>query len=192
VILITGDVPICLPSGRGDGFQDWSAAVGRMVRQVTENTTHYVWYPGDRREWQRAGISAVGGAFVFGLLWLITRDLLLAVVLGTAVTAGITGVNFGRRDARALIGFDNLDNRAARRAAVGQGGRAAWRAVVQGCYGAGAAVLIVNLPATGAVANWLLPLLPAVVGMLARQAGMVYERLGVSASTTGPAAAKAD
>ena len=83
--------------------------MGRMVKQVTENTTHYVWYPGDSKEWQRAGYSTLGGALVFGLLWLFTRDLLLAVVVGTSVTAGITGVNFGRRDARSLIRFDNLD-----------------------------------------------------------------------------------
>ncbi len=166
--------------------------MGRMVKQVTENTTHYVWYPGDSKEWQRAGYSTLGGALAFGLLWLFTRDLLLAVVVGTSVTAGITGVNFGRRDARSLIRFDNLDNRAARRAAFGQGGRAAWRAIVQGCYGAGAAVLIANLPADGFVANWLLPILPVVVGTVARQGGMVYERLGASASTTGPAAIKAD
>jgi hypothetical protein len=163
-----------------------------MIKQVTENTTHYVWYPGDRREWQRAGIAAAAGFLVFGLLWLLSRDLMAAVVTGTSVTAGVTGVNFGRRDARSLVGFDGLDNRAARRAAVGHTGRAAWRAVAQGCYSAGAAVLIVNLPDDGAVANWVLPVLPAVIGTLARQAGMVFERLGISASTAGPAKATAD
>jgi hypothetical protein len=163
-----------------------------LIKQVTEHTTHHIWYPGDRREWQRAGISIGVGSLVFGLLWLLSRDLLLAVVTGTSVTAGITGVNFGRRDARTLVGFEGLDGRAARRAAVGHTGRAAWRGVVQGCYGAGAAVLIANLPDSGAVANWLLPVVPAAVGALARQAGMVFERLGATASTAGPAKVAAE
>jgi hypothetical protein len=160
-----------------------------MVKQVTENTVHYVWYPGDMSQWRRAGLSFVVGVFVFGVTWLFARDLLPAVVVGTSATAGLTGVNSGRRDAQALTGFQDLGDRAARRAAVSHTGRAAWRALVQGCYAAGAAVLIVNLPATGVIANWLLPVVPAVVGMLARQAGMLHERLGVSASTAGPAKA---
>lgn len=162
-----------------------------MVKQVTENTVHYVWYPGDMREWRRAALALVAGVFVFGVGWLFARDLLPAVVFGTSATAAVTGVNFGRRDAQALTGFPDLSDRAARRAAMGHTGRAAWRALVQGCYAAGAAVLIVNLPATGVVANWLLPVVPAVIGTLARQAGMLHERLGVSASTAGPAKAAA-
>jgi hypothetical protein len=160
-----------------------------MVKQVTENTVHYVWYPGDMKEWRRAALSLAVGLVVFGAVWAFTRDLLPAVVFGASATAAVTGVNFGRRDAQALTGFQDLSDRAARRAAVSHTGRAAWRALVQGCYAAGAAVLIVNLPHTGMVANWLLPVVPAVVGTLARQAGMLHERLGVSASTAGPAKA---
>ncbi len=160
-----------------------------MVKQVTENTVHYVWYPGDMDQWRRAALSIAAGAAVFGVTWLLSRDLLAAVVFGTSATATVTGVNFGRRDAQALTGFPDLSDRAARRAAMGHTGRAAWRALVQGCYAAGAAVLIVNLPDTGVVANWLLPVVPAVIGTLARQAGMLHERLGVSASTAGPAKA---
>ena len=37
--------------------------------------------------------------------------------------------------------------------------------------------LFTNLPPTGFVANWVLPMVPATVGALAHQAGMVYERL---------------
>ncbi|GAA0800914.1 hypothetical protein [Spirilliplanes yamanashiensis] len=158
-----------------------------MVKQVTENTVHYVWYPGDMKEWRRAALALVVGLLVFAGVWIFSRDLLPAVVFGTSATAGVTGVNFGRRDAQAYSGFPDLSDRAARRAAMVHTGRAAWRALVQGCFAAGAAVLIVNLPATGVVANWLLPVVPAVVGTLARQAGMLHERLGVSASTPGPA-----
>jgi hypothetical protein len=37
------------------------------------------------------------------------------------------------------------------------------------------------------VADWVLPIVPAVVGALAHQTGMLYERLGATASTPGPA-----
>ena len=161
--------------------------MGHIVKQVSEHTTHYIWYPGDKAEWRRAIVAMGSGALVFGLVLLLTRDMLAAVLLGTSVTAGVGGANYGRRDARALAGFANLADRAARRAAVGHTGRAAWRAVAQGCFGAGAAVLILNLPPTGVLADWFLPLVPAVVGALARQGGMLWERLGASASIAGPA-----
>ena len=69
-------------------------------------------------------------------------------------------------------------------------GAAAWRGLAEGTGGAAAAVIIVNLNASGLAANWLLPLVPAAVGALAHQAGMMYERLGVARSTAGPANAK--
>jgi hypothetical protein len=161
--------------------------MGHIVRQVSEHTTRYIWYPGDKAEWRRAALATGSGVLVFGLALLLTREMLVAVLLGTSVTAGVGGANYGRRDARALAGFANLTDRAARRAAVSHTGRAAWRAVAQGCFGAGAAVLILNLPPTGALADWFLPLVPAVVGALARQGGMLWDRLGVSASIAGPA-----
>ncbi len=169
------------------GGQRVERRMGHIVRQVSEHTTRYIWYPGDKAEWRRAAVAVGSGALVFGLGMLVTRDVLVAVLLGTSVTAGVGGANYGRRDARALAGFADLDHRSARRAAVGHTGRAAWRALAQGCFGAGAAVLILHLPATGVLADWLLPLVPAVVGALARQGGMLWERLGASASIAGPA-----
>jgi hypothetical protein len=161
--------------------------MGHIVKQVSEHTTRYIWYPGDKAEWRRAAIAMGSGVLVFGLTLLVADDLLVAVLLGTSVTAGVGGANYGRRDARALAGFANLNDKAARRAAVTHTGRAAWRAVAQGCFGAGAAVLILNLPPRGVLADWFLPLVPAVVGALARQGGMLWERLGASASIAGPA-----
>ncbi|HET9517722.1 MAG TPA: hypothetical protein VFO77_08365 [Actinoplanes sp.] len=163
--------------------------MGHIVKQVSEHTTHYIWYPGDKAEWRRAGVALLAGLAVFAVTWLFARDLFTAVLLGTSVTAGFGGANYGRRDARALAGFANLDDRKVRRAAVGHTGRAAWRAVAQGCFGAGAAVLILNLPPHGVLADWVLPVVPAVVGALARQGGMLWERLGASASIAGPAKA---
>jgi hypothetical protein len=163
--------------------------MGQIVKKVSEHTTHYIWYPGEKAEWQRASIAVGAGILLFGLSMLAVGDVLVGVLLGTSVTAGVSGANYGRRDARALAGFPDLADRAARRAAVGHTGRAAWRALVQGCFGAGAAVLILNLPPRGVLADWFLPLVPAVVGALARQGGMLWERLGASVSTAGPAKA---
>jgi hypothetical protein len=161
--------------------------MGQIVKQVSETTTKYYWYPGDKREWTRAATALGLGLLAFGLLMMAFGDTLLATVAGTTVTAVICGRNFGRRDARALSGFPDLGDRAARRAAVGHAGRAAWRAMAHGFGGAGAAVLILNLPHRGIVADWILPIVPALAGALAHQAGMLYERLGASASTAGPA-----
>jgi hypothetical protein len=151
--------------------------MGQIVKQVAEGTTRYYWYPGDRRDWVRALAATVVGAGAGGLLWWMGRDTLLSVTVGLSVTAAVAGVNFGRRDYRAASGFPDLSARGARRAAVAHGGRAAWRAMVEGCGGAAAAVLVTNLPARGLVADWVLPIVPATVGALAHQAGMVYERL---------------
>lgn len=163
--------------------------MGRIVKQISEETTKYYWYPGDKREWARAALAFGVGAAAFALLILATRDLLSAVVSGASATAALTGVNFGRRDARALSGFPDPGEKTARRAAASHAGRAAWRALAHGFWGAGAAVLIVNLPDRGVVADWTLPIVPAVVGALAHQAGMLYERLGASRSTSGLASA---
>ncbi|GAA1890713.1 hypothetical protein [Asanoa iriomotensis] len=161
--------------------------MGRIEKKVAEGITKYYWYPGDKREWKRAGIAVAIGVATFLVLYLMAQDLLPAVVGGTSVTAGVTGVNFGRRDARAITSFPNLTGRAARIAAVAQTGRAAWRGLVHGFGGAAAAVLIMNLPHHGIVADWIMPVVPAVVGALAHQAGMLFEQLPSSAATSGPA-----
>jgi hypothetical protein len=166
--------------------------MGRIVRQVSEHTTRYYWYPGDKKEWVRAGIAVGAGLAASVAVWVLFRTGLSATVAGTSVTAGVAGANFGRRDARALAGFPDLSGKAARRTAIVHTGRAAWRAVAEGIGGAGAAVLIANLPARGVGANWLLPMVPAVVGALAHQGGMLYERLGhPEAAVAAPARAVA-
>jgi hypothetical protein len=155
--------------------------MGRIEKKVSEGTTKYYWYPGDKREWKRAGVAVALGAAAFLVLFLMTRDLLPAVVGGTSVTAGVAGVNFGRRDARAIAALPSLTGRAA---AVAQTGRAAWRGLAHGFGGAAAAVLILNLPHRGALADWILPVVPAVVGALAHQAGMFLEQLPRPATAT--------
>lgn len=168
-----------------------SVGMGQIVKQVSEHTTMYVWYPGDKREWIRAGLAVGAGVVSFVALSGFGAQILTAAVLATSVTALMTGVNFGRRDARELARFPFPGGPGSRRAAVEHTGRALWRAIAQGFGGAATAVLVLNLPDEGFVADWLLPLVPAMVGALAHQCGMMYERLAVSVSTSGPAKASA-
>ena len=159
--------------------------MGQIAKKISPTTTRYYWYPGDTKEWIRAGVAVGAGLAVLGIVAFLTRSPLAAAVSATTTTATVGGFNFGRRDSRALVGFADLS----RRAAIAHAGRAAWRAVVEGLAGASAAVLIANLAARGLAADWLLPLVPAVVGALAHQAGMLYERLGhasAAASTHKP------
>lgn len=160
-------------------------AVGTIVRQLSSETTRYYWYPGDKREWIKAGVAVGTGLLVLIALLVTTHNPLASVTLGASVTAVITGANFGRRDFRATHSFPELSGKAARRAAMVHGGRAAWRGLVQGICGAAAAALIANLRASGLFADWVLPVLPAVAGALAHQGGMLYERLALAGAPKG-------
>ncbi len=135
----------------------------------------------------RAGIALGVGAGVFALARLFTEGPLWGATLGASATLAVAGFNFGRRDARALHTFPDVA--AARRAAVVDTGRAAWRALVHGFGAAAAAVLIMNIPRTGFAYNWILPVMPAIFGALGHQFGMLYERLS-QASTSEAAEAK--
>ena len=152
--------------------------MGQIVRHVSANTTRYYWYPGDKREWARAAVAVALGGAVAGIVATMSHGLLAAAVAGASTTAVLAGFNVGRRDSRALNDLPDLADKAARRAALTHGGRAAWRGGVQGAWWAGAAVAIVNLPGHGILANWVLPIVPAVAGSLAHQAGLLYERTG--------------
>jgi hypothetical protein len=152
--------------------------MGQIVKQVSENRTRYVWYPGEKREWIRAAWALALGAAAFGALALFVHDTLLAVTVGTTLTAVVGGFNLGRRDFRTTRDFPDQTGKGARRAAAGHAGRAVWRGLVQGVGGATAALLVANLAARGFLADWVLPAVPAVAGALAHQAGMLYERLG--------------
>jgi hypothetical protein len=148
--------------------------MGQMIRQIGPNTTRYYWYPGDKKEWLRALVAVVSGGAVLGLGYFFTRSWLAATVLGLSVAAGVAGFNFGRRD---LAAADELNARTPRREVASAAGRAAWRGLVQGGVVGFAALVIVHLPATGVVADWLLPLVPGVAFGLARQAALVARRL---------------
>lgn len=154
--------------------------MGRFARPASGGITKYYWYPGERSDWIRAAIAAGCGIVTIAVVAAVTGSQLWAAVLGTSVTAGVAGVSFGRKDARALqafAGFGAIDT-----------GRAVWRALVKG-FGAAAAAVIVVHAGDGQtfVASWLLPVLPAIVGAIAHQGGMMYERAS-QASTETPAA----
>lgn len=165
--------------------------MGRIVKKVDDSTSKYYWYPGEKDEWIRAVVALAVGGGVAALLMLITRNSLAAVVAGCSATLLFAGFNFGRRDAKALAGFPNMSDKAARRAAIVYSGRAAWRGVVQGLGAALAAMLVLNVAHRGWVADWVLPLVPAVLGALGHQTGMVWDRLGTTVAAPKPAASAA-
>src|SRR5262245_36052171 len=166
--------------------------MGRVVKQVSESTTKYYWYPGDKKEWVRAAVAVGAGAVAFGIVVALTGNSLPATVVGASVTSVLAGLNLGRRDTRALAGFPDLGDKAARRAAINHTGRAAWRGMVEGFGGAAAAVVILNLPHRGLAADWILPVVPAVAGALAHQAGMLYEHFGQAAAAKAETKAPVD
>jgi hypothetical protein len=162
--------------------------MGQVVKQVSNHSTRYYWYPGEKKEWLRGVIALATGVAAYVLLHVTTHSTVLAAVVGTSLATGAAGFNFGRRDSRELARFADLaKSKYVRRQAAVHTGRAVWRGIAEGTGGAAAAVLIANLAEGGILANWLLPLVPAVIGALAHQSGMMYERLGTSQSTDGPA-----
>lgn len=165
--------------------------MGRIVKQLSDSTSKYYWYPGDKQEWIRAFVALAVGGGVAAFLMLMTRNSLTSVVGGSSATLAVAGFNFGRRDARALAGLPKLNDKAARRAAVVYSGRAAWRGIAQGLGAAFVAVLVLNMDHSGWFADWLMPLVPAVVGALAHQFGMIWDRLATTVAAPKPAAAQA-
>jgi hypothetical protein len=157
--------------------------MGQIVKQLGETTTKYYWYPGDTREYRRSFVAASAGVGAFCLVYAVSRSVLAATTIGASATALLAGLNFGRRDADALVDFPDVDGRAARRAAVVHTRRAVWRAIVEGAGAACAAILIANLTAGGFVANWVLPVVPAAIGACAHQAGMLLRRMEKQVST---------
>ncbi|GIH06015.1 hypothetical protein Rhe02_40820 [Rhizocola hellebori] len=166
--------------------------MGRIVKKLSDDTSKYYWYPGEKVEWIRAVVALAIGGGLATLLMVITGNSLTAVVTGCSATLAVAGFNFGRRDAKALAGFPDMNDKAARRAAITYSGRAAWRGMVQGLGAALAAVLVLNVAHTGWMADWVMPLLPGAVGALGHQAGMIWDRLGTTVAVPKPAEAATD
>ncbi len=163
--------------------------MGRIVKKLSDSTSKYYWYPGEKQEWVRACLALAVGGGAAALLMLLTRNSLAAVVVGCAATLTVAGFNFGRRDAKAVAGFPKMSDKAAKRAAIVYSGRAVWRGMVQGLGAALAAVVVLNVMHAGWLADWVLPLVPGVAGALAHQVGMVWDRLGTTVAAPKPAKA---
>jgi len=163
--------------------------MGKFERQISEGVTKYYWYPGEKIDWIRGVLTVLGGGLMFTLLYVVTKDsLLAAVVTGSAVLA-VVGAYLGRRDAAGLSEFH--DPATERREAVIDGTRAAWRGILQGLLCAGSAMLVLNMPHEGFLADWVLPFVPSIIGALAHSGGMLWERLAQEV-TTPEAMAAAD
>lgn len=150
--------------------------MGTIVRSIGDGVTKHYWYPGHKSDWIRTAVAVGAGAMSFLVIYVLTKNNLPAAVVGTSVTTGVGGFHLGRRDVVALREFHDMTGR--RRAAIRDSGRAAWRGTVRGIGCALAAVMVMNVSAAGFVADWLLPMVPVVVGALAHATGMVVERLG--------------
>src|SRR2546421_12435464 len=99
--------------------------MGQIVKQVAEGTTRYYWYPGDKRDWVRAGLAVGVGLATFGLLLWISRDILISVTLGISITAAIGGGNLRPRDLRGAQGVPGVCRQAPPPGALGHGQRGA-------------------------------------------------------------------
>ncbi|GAA1673862.1 hypothetical protein GCM10009830_20260 [Glycomyces endophyticus] len=164
--------------------------MGKIERQISEGVTKYYWYPGEKVDWIRGVLTLLGGGLLFALIYVVTKNsLLAAVVAGTAVQATV-GAYLGRRDAAGLSEFH--DPATERREAVIDGTRAAWRGTLQGLLCAGSAMLVLNMPHAGFLADWVLPFVPSIVGAVAHSGGMLWERLAQEVSAPEAAAAAAD
>ncbi|QSB06237.1 hypothetical protein [Natronoglycomyces albus] len=149
--------------------------MGRIVRNVSDGVTKYYWYPGEKGDWVKAAITVVGGAAVFALSFVAFHNSLISAVLSASVVLGLGGVYLGRSDAAGLSKFH--DPTSERREAMADSAHAAWRGTLMGFASAGAAIFVLNMPHDGFLSNWVLPIVPSVVGAIAHSAGMIYERM---------------
>src|ERR1044072_1267406 len=105
--------------------------MGRIGKKVDDTTSKDYLYPGEKEEGIRTVVALAMGGGTAALVMLVTHNGLAAIVVGCSATLLVAGFNFGRRDAKALAGFPDLNDKAARRAAVLYSGRAFWRGLVQ-------------------------------------------------------------
>ena len=163
--------------------------MGKIERQISEGVTKYYWYPGEKADWIRGALTVLGGGLLFALIFFVTKNSLIAAVSSGTVVQAVVGAYLGRRDAAGLSEFH--DPASERREAVMDGTRAAWRGTLQGLLCAGSAMLVLNMPHEGFLADWVLPFVPSIIGALAHSGGMLWERLAQEVGTKDAAAAAA-
>ncbi len=146
--------------------------MGRIERAGSNGFTRYIWYPGNLEDWKRVAIAVGTGAVVFLGLHIVAHSMLWATVVGTTVTACMTGYALGNKDAS---GFDSIADLKS-----SETSRALWRALAKGFGAAGAAVLVVHAAPASSWTGWLLPLLPAISGAIAHQCGIMQVRFSAA------------
>ncbi|SHN42588.1 hypothetical protein [Cryptosporangium aurantiacum] len=152
--------------------------MGRYVKERGEGAQTYYWYPGQKTDWVQAGI-AVGSGLVAALaIRLATDSTMWAAAVGFSVSAGLAGTYLGRRDARALA-VTNVS----RLSGIVLIALAFVRALAKGSGAALAAIVIARAATPGFWTEWVLPLVPAVIGAIAHHVGMVYENLEKASQT---------
>ncbi|MGH3545571.1 MAG: hypothetical protein ACRDPW_06570 [Mycobacteriales bacterium] len=149
--------------------------MGRIERAGSNGFTRYIWYPGNVEDWKRVAIAVGTGALVFLALEILSHSMLWPTVIGSTITACMTGYALGNKDAS---GFDSISNLKSTEA-----GRALWRALAKGFGAAAAAVLVVHAAPGSGWAGWVLPLLPAIAGALAHQFGIMQVRFSAARET---------
>ena len=120
--------------------------MGRIEREGS-GFTRYIWYSGQCQRletapplrWPRVRLCSLAST-----LWLTASC--GATVVGTTVTACMTGYGLGNKDAS---GFDALGSLRSSEA-----GRALWRALAKGFGAAGAAILVVHAAPSAGLAGW--------------------------------------
>lgn len=146
--------------------------MGRYVKERGEGAHVHYWYPGEKADWVQAGI-AIGSGLATGIaLRVITDSTMWGAAVGFSVTAALAGTYLGRRDARALA-VTNV-NRLSGFVLLAM---AFLRALAKGSGAALAAIVISRSATPGFWTEWILPLVPAVIGAIAHHLGMFYENL---------------
>lgn len=160
---------------RGDGIG--VERMGRYVKERGEGSSTYYWYPGQKTDWVQAGIAVGSGAAAAAVIRVMTGSPMWAALVGFSVAAALVGTYLGRRDARALA-----VTKVTRLSGIVLLGLAFLRALAKGSGAALAAIVVVRLASSGFWSEWVLPLVPAVVGAIAHHVGMVYENLEKAAA----------
>jgi hypothetical protein len=146
--------------------------MGRYVKERAEGAQTHYWYPGQKTDWVQAAIAIGSGAIAAAAIRVVTGSNMWAAAVGFTVTAALAGTYLGRRDARALA-VTTVNRLSGVLLLV----MAFIRALAKGSGAALAAVVITRAATPGIWTEWVLPLVPAVVGAVAHHLGMFYENL---------------
>jgi hypothetical protein len=155
---------------RGDGIGD--KRMGRYVKERGEGASTYYWYPGQKTDWVQAAIALGSGLAAAAVVRVATGSMMWSAAVGFSMAAALAGTYLGRRDARALA-VTNVS----RLSGAVLLGLAFLRALAKGSGAALAAIVISRVATPGFPTEWLLPLVPAVIGAIAHHLGMFYENL---------------